>query len=40
MLRFSGKIGATCVSRASIVMTPGGCTCCASCTTTTCTSAW
>lgn len=41
MLRFSSKVGATSVGRTAIIMTPGGCTCCATCTTTTtCTSAW
>jgi len=41
MLKFGGKVGATCVGRTSIVMTPGGCTSCASCTScTTCSCAW
>jgi len=41
MLRFSSKVGATSVGRTAIVMTPSGCTYCATCTTATLsTCAW
>lgn len=41
MLKFTGRIGATTVGRSRVVMTPGGCTCCATCSCcSSCTCAW
>jgi len=36
MLRFNKHFGSTCSASSSVVLTPGGCTSCPTCTSTSC----
>ena len=38
MLTFVSKVGSTSITNDFVVMTPGGCTSCVTCTTTSCSS--